>query len=356
MVCDVCRLEGFDVERNARPSESEDETVDILASRKSGDALQRIAFECWEGDRQVNGREVESFIQRLRELDLSSGIYVSPKGFTGDAEFIARKLGVELWDLARLKEHLEKIKPAEYNQIPGTLPVSRALSSKILPYGIENGASLRLAALPKLEYRPYFFIQFTIRSWKNRAKGVLVFDGVDGRYCDGALFQGQLKDFQSSGLFVDCLEIEPMVGSMPSLPAGLEMKNNVSLAASGTTDEALRQKASEILKDESGVHSEDLSVTKIQMLHVPLVTVQLVALGKSYTKILQAATAKTILDETLDCVICQNKSRAVCEDCGDLVCQEHCRLCNSCRKHVCTKCATTKGVLNKVPLCQNCKK
>ncbi len=356
MVCDVCRLEGFEVERNARPNESEDETVDILASRKNGHDVQRIAFECWEGDRQVNGREVESFIQRLRELDLSGGIYVSPKGFTGDAEFIARKLGVELWDLAKLKDHLERIKPAEYNQIPGTLPVSRALSSKILPYGIENGTILRLAALPKLEFRPYFFLHFTIKNGKNRTKGVLVFDGVDGRYCDGAVFEGQLKNFQTSGLFADCLEIEPVVGSMPSLPTGLEMKNNVSLAASGTTDQALTQKVSDILKDESGVHSEDLSVTKIEILHVPLVTVQLVALGKSYMKILQAATAKTILDETSNCLICQNKSKAICEDCGNMVCQEHCRLCSSCQKHVCTKCATTKGVLNKVPLCRNCEK
>jgi hypothetical protein len=354
MVCDVCRIEGFQVEKNARPNDSVDEPVAILASRKNGDENQRIAFECWEGERQVNGREVEKFVQRLRELELPSGIYVSPKGFTGDAEFIARKLGVELWDLAKLRDHLEKIKSPESNQVPGTLPVSRIVASKILPSEIENWTSLRLISMPKLEFRPYFFVNFNVKTGKTRAKGVAVFDGVDGRYCDGLLSQGQLKNFRSSGLFADCLGIEPVVGSMPDLPAGLEMKNNVSIASPGTTEQEITQGTIQLLREESGVHPEDVTITKTQLLHVPLATVQLVAGQRSYTKILQAATAKIILDETSHCTLCDTKSSACCEDCGNMTCTDHTRLCSSCRKHMCTKCATTKGVLNKAVLCHNC--
>ena len=92
MVSDVCRVEGFNVEKNVQSGDSDDQFVDIIASRTQGKKTQRVAFECWEGDRQVNGREVEGFVNRLKNAGLESGIYVSPKGFTGDAEFIARKL------------------------------------------------------------------------------------------------------------------------------------------------------------------------------------------------------------------------------------------------------------------------
>src|SRR5213078_5001473 len=128
---------------------------------------------------QVEGLEVEKFAARLKSLGIQSGIYVSPKGFGGNAEFMARKLGVELWDLAKLKERVENIKAPERQKVPGTLPVSRTVASKILACGIENGSVLKLTSMPKLEFRPYFFADFTLNHGKKRkAKGVIVFDGV----------------------------------------------------------------------------------------------------------------------------------------------------------------------------------
>jgi restriction endonuclease len=357
MVSDVCRVEGFNIEKNVQAGDSSEHIVDIIASRTKGKKTQKVAFECWEGDRQVNGREVEGFASRLRSAGLPSGIYVSPKGFTGDAEFMARKLGVELWDLAKLKERVEKIKPPERQKVPGTLPVSRMVASKILAYGIENGSVLKLTSMPKLEFRPYFFADFTLNHGKKqKARGVIVFDGVDGRECDAGLFEGELKTLPGSGLFVDCLEIEPSTGSMPHLPPELEMKNSVTVASAGVAEDSIRSHANEILGRESGVNPDDISVPEIRLLHIPIVTAELVALGRSYQKILQAATSKIIWDETRKCNLCNGATQAVCEECGKVVCREHTRLCGSCRKHLCTECVTTKGVINKTPLCHSCKK
>ena len=61
MVCDVCRVEGFEVEKKAQTGDSPSYFVDILASRKKGKKVQKVAFECWEGTGQVEGREVEKF-------------------------------------------------------------------------------------------------------------------------------------------------------------------------------------------------------------------------------------------------------------------------------------------------------
>jgi len=41
MVCDVCRVEGFEVEKNAQTGDSPSYFVDILASRKKGKKVQR---------------------------------------------------------------------------------------------------------------------------------------------------------------------------------------------------------------------------------------------------------------------------------------------------------------------------
>jgi hypothetical protein len=355
MVCDVCRIEGFEVEKNVQAGQSESHVVDIVASKTNGKKTQKVAFECWEGDRQVNGREVEAFALRLKNVGLEGGIYVSPKGFTGDAEFMARKLGVELWDIARLKERVEKIRPPERDKVPGTLPVSRAMASQILAHGLENGKALRLASMPKLEFRPYYFADFALAQGKKKvARGIIVFDGVDGRECDAGLFEGQLKNLPGSGLFLDCLEIEPSTGSMPKLPQELEMKNSVTVAPASATEDSVKTRVADILLRESNAHPDDVSIPSITLLHIPIVTVELQAGNRSYRKILQGATGKMIWDETRKCTLCSGASNAVCEDCGAVVCQEHTRLCNKCRKHLCTECVTTKGVINKTPLCQNC--
>jgi len=351
MVCDVCRVEGFEVEKNAQPGDSPSYFVDILASRKKGKKVQRVAFECWEGTSQVEGREVEKFAARLKSLGIQSGIYVSPKGFGGNAEFMARKLGVELWDLAKLKERVENIKAPERHRVPGTLPVARAAASRILAHGLVNGTFLKLSSMPRLEFRPYFFSNFHIDDGRKKlAQGVVVFDGVDGRVCDAALFEGHVEDLPSTGFFVDCLEIESSTGSMPKLPPELEMKNTVTVAPSGVTEDMIRAKTKEIVSGR-----DEVTVTGVQLLHIPIVTVEMLAAGKSYRKILQAATGKMIWDDTQKCSLCDHKPRAICEVCGGTVCLEHERTCSSCRKHLCTDCVVTKGIVNKIPLCPTCK-
>src|SRR5205807_10525285 len=45
MVSDVCRIEGFNVEKNVQADDSGDHSVDIIASRRPGKTMQRVAFE-----------------------------------------------------------------------------------------------------------------------------------------------------------------------------------------------------------------------------------------------------------------------------------------------------------------------
>ncbi len=356
MVCDVCRVEGFTVVKNVDSEKNTGNNVDIVASRRVRKKVQKVAFECWEKDSQVNGKEIESFVKRLKALNITSGIYVSPKGFTGDAEFFARKLGVELWDMAKLKEHLSRIETRERTRVPGTLPVSKVLPATIFSSQLENGRTLKMRSLPRLEFRPYYFARFDANAGKKkRGKGVLVLDGVDGRVCDAGMFEGQLHHLPSTGWFIDCLQIEPSVGHLPRLPDELGMSSTVTVAPVGLAQEQVRTLVGTVLEKETGIEPEEVTVTDVSLLHVPIVTVELVAGEKSYRKVVQAATGKMIWDETAKCLLCENSSRAICEVCGGTVCVEHVRVCSSCQKRLCKNCVETKGVLSKQPFCPSCK-
>src|SRR5947199_9212315 len=142
----------------------------------------------------------------------------------------------------------------------------------------------------RLEFCPYFFSSLQINDQRKKlAQGILVFDGVDGRVCDRTIFGGHMDDLPSTGFFVDCLEIEPSTGSMPKLPPELEMKNTVTVAPAGVTEDMVRSKT----KDAVSGHG-NATVTGVQLLHVPIVTVEMLAAGKSYRKIVQAPAGKML--------------------------------------------------------------
>ncbi len=357
MVRDVCRFEGFTVEMNVESEKNTGSFVDIVASRKQGRRVQQVAFECWERDVPADAREIERFAKRLRDINLEHGVYVSPKGFTAHAEYAARSQGIELWNLSRLKERLSRIQPSDRTKVPGTLPLSKTLPETIFSGQLENARFLKMRALPRLEFRPYYFAMFDANPGrKNKGRGVLVLDGVDGRICDGGMLEGQLKGLPSTGFFMDCLHVEPMIGHLPKLPPELGVSSTVTVASAGVLEEQVRGLVGGALEKEAGLDSGSVTVTDVRLLHVPIVTVELGAGQKTYRKIVQAATGKMIWDETGQCVYCKGRSVAVCEVCGGTCCSDHVRACSSCGKRLCGECVIVKGVLNKRPLCPSCRK
>lgn len=358
MVCDVCRIEGFQVERELDEEDaSRPGHVSVIATRTEGDDKKQVAFECSESDHQIDTKEIEAFRSRLRALRITNGVFVCPKGFTGSAEFVARKLGIELWDLSKLRERFEKISVKEKSRIPSTLPVSRALPERILSSHLENGRVLKPMGWPRLEYRPYYFAEFSIEGKKKaESGGVLVFDGVDGRVCDASMYHGRLEGLPSTGFFVECLEIEPSTGSLPELPQEMEMKDTVAVATAGVNEEIIRKKVPEVLSEDAKVDPDSVSVSGINMLHVPIVTVELGGEQIAYRKIVQATTGKVIWDEAGKCRFCDQPSVAVCENCLRTTCHDHKRICGTCRRRVCEECSRVKGVLNKTVLCSTCDK
>ncbi len=357
MVRDVCRFQGFTVELNVEAEKNTGAIVDIVASRKQGRKIRKVAFECWERDVPADAREIERFAKRLRDVNLQHGVYVSPKGFTAHAEYVARSHGIELWNLAKLQEHLSRIQPSDRTRVPGTLPLSKNLPDSIFSRQLENARFLKMRSLPRLEFRPYYFATFSTNAGrKDKSRGVIVLDGVDGRICDGGMSEGRLERLPSTGFFMDCLHVEPMTGHMPKLPSELGVSSTVTVAQAGILQEQVRGLVGPLLERETGLDSGSVTVTDVELLHVPIVTVELGAGQKTYRKIVQAATGRMIWDETAQCVYCKGRSVAVCEVCGGTCCSDHVRGCSSCGRRLCGECVMVKGVLNKRPLCPSCRK
>jgi Restriction endonuclease len=353
MVCDVCRAEGFQVVKNSSPTRNTP-AVDIVASRNDEGIERKLAFDCWEGESRVSGHQVEDFVRRIHSLKLEGGVYVSSRGFTEEAEFMAKKLRVELWDLAKLKEHLIRISPSETARIPWTLPVSRQTASRVFMTGLENGARLRMANLPHLEFRPYIFVRFTVPSGKSSGVAILVLDGVDGRACDSRLLEGKVP-LSPTGILTDCLDLEPLTGSMPQLPEGLDMKENMTVAELGISPDELEPKISSEIQAETGLPPGSFTINEARLLHVPILTVELGEGGKVYRRIVQAATARMIWDDSATCSYCKLLSNSLCETCWSTMCMEHERRCSHCSRPVCSSCAVSKGIMGKKNLCPACK-
>ncbi len=331
------------------------QTVDIVASRNDEGTERRLAFDCWEGESRVSGHQVEDFVRTIHSLKLEGGVYVSSKGFTEEAEFMGKKLKVELWDLAKLKEHLIRISPPETARIPWTLPVSRQTASRVFMTGLENGDRLRMANLPHLEFRPYIFVRFTVTSGKSSGVAILVLDGVDGRACDARLLEGKIP-LSPTGILTDCLDMEPLTGSMPKLPEGLVMKENMTVAELGISPDDLEPKISSEIQAETGLPPGSFTINEARLLHIPILTVELGEGGKVYRRILQAATARMIWDDSATCSYCKLLSNSLCETCWSTTCMEHERRCSHCSRPVCSSCTVSKGIMGKKNLCPACKK
>ncbi len=159
----------------------------------------------------------------------------------------------------------------------------------------------------------------------------------------------------STGFFTDCLDLTPLTGWMPQLSQELEMKDSVTVAELGITPDDLEPRVNAAIQSEVQLPPGSFSVRDVKLMHVPILTVDLAAGGKAYRKIVQAATAKMIWDDTAKCSYCEHPSEALCETCWGTVCQEHENHCGQCGKPVCSNCVMSKGFRNKTMLCVSCK-
>src|SRR5262249_14822546 len=147
-----------------------------------------------------------------------------------------------------------------------------------------------------------------------------------------------------TGILTECIDLQPLTGSMPQLPEGLDMKETMTVAELGIKPEDLEGKINCEIQLETNLQAGTFTINEARLLHVPILTVELGEGGKSYRRIVQAATAKMIWDDSATCSYCKVASKALCETCWSTVCMEHERLCSRCGRPVCSTCAVSKGL------------
>ena len=182
---------------------------------------------------------------------------------------------------------------------------------------------------------------------------VLVLDGVDGRTCDAKILEGQVP-VSPTGFLTDCLDLRPQTGSMPELPEGLDMKDSMTVAELAVRPEDLESTISREIEIETEASAGSFRIDEARLLHVPILTVELGGGNKVYRRIVQAATARMIWDDSATCSQCKLSSKTLCETCWNTMCRDHEKHCSNCGKAVCSNCAKSKGLVSKRALCPSC--
>lgn len=360
MVSKVCRDHGLRVETQVRRRVGDDDYVFDVLAWKGGSESEVIAFECAYLDRPAIGDDVLEFARKLQTFGIRHGVLVCSGGFSTDAEYHGRDVGIELWSLSMLGRRVQDSAEQERKTIGDVLPLDPVIVEHLVGSSITNFSQLKLLGVPKLELRPYHFFDFHTLAPNGVSDGVVVVDGVDGSVVDSVVNGGNARNAQG-GAFVECRYVESRTGIAPELPENSKFSGSLTRAPMVYEPEAAGHLArTEIAKSLLGDASkvDMVLILSSKLLHIPIVSVQFRGIGgRTYERIVQGATGRTIYDETAFCEACGGISKAVCEVCGRIACSTHSKRCDRCLQFTCESpnCISLEGILSKSLVCARCR-
>lgn len=182
---------GYKVELRKRLATRSGATaeIDILITRGN----RRRAVECKNYDisRAVGASELRIFKDKLTDIGLSSGIFITNSVFTEDAEKLAESAGIELWDGEELREKfflyaIGRLKNPSLLNDPILPKVQNFMDVMALP--IKNAQAVKLYSAV-LFYHPYVKVKYRLfaqrkdpagKIHKVLDEGVAIVDALDG--------------------------------------------------------------------------------------------------------------------------------------------------------------------------------
>ncbi len=414
---------GYHTERRRRISGKSGELHEIDVVAKKGNLIW--AVECKNWINPVGIEQVRDFWAKLQDLGSEwNGIFVSFTGFTEPAENFAEQYNIDRWDQDFLKEEwlAVSVGRAEYATLGETKIVKNALPlnfdfSQVAEVGLRNKE--KVSAKGMLSYHPYFVAEYsyyakfkdptkTIHTFKD--SGQVFIDGLDGTILNPPPTKGTGTVTRALKLIVskDARKesrrnkklIEEMQKSTPvkeyNVKGGESYKVRIlepvvsprSVAKSAI--EFVAEKNTETVKYRPKEQEEylltppktatyvpkrrDMNIKSIVLTNIPRWDLNLEALNKTYSREILACS-RTVLEDTLQ--YCpkhtgplKKENVAVCETCGQALCDKHVFQCPTCNKWLCeehgTFCkncreifchehiASTCGICDE-PLCPNCK-
>ena len=398
----IYRSRGYATERRQRlmGGSGTRSEIDIVA-RKSN---RIIAIECKNYVAPVGIDKVRDFNQKLQDLGLQ-GHFIAYSGFTDGASQFAQSQNIETIDRSELMEKWLAISIGRGECVRGEeLTLECALPLNVT---FDEAKSLSLLNSEKIKvidaeliFRPYFSIDYSFRAQvkdptkklhKFKDEDTVFVDAVDGEVLNPFPERGfglikTIKDVASKTARAEnertkkmlrelkgsaeptkySLEImddykankvKPLINPSQAMSAGLNYiierntrKINYTPKSQGDTIFPETKSITYVPK------RRDIRIGSRDLILVPRWSIEFEAFNKSYRKEIFACSG-TVLEDTISS--CPNhvsigaitfgshRTVAVCEVCGQSLCQGHVKKCAICGKWLCEKDGIDCGICNK---------
>ncbi len=349
--------------------------IDIVAKRGS----RITAVECKNyGEGSVVGMEdVRNFRQKLTDLKITSGIFVTNVRYSSNVENYAQGNTITLWDGQELREKF-------FSMTIGRLPANEAAKLELaLPSTVDFKAAtvLQLANIgsakvsqARLVFHPYYRVHYKLKAIRYDPvkdkhvvddEGTYVVDGLDGEIINqeesavkklGSLFK---KAEEREERKTDKMVTEDVLGLNAEENMTLEQTTDYGISrirpevkektvlkavvdrviAKNITDESYevlvgRGKDRETEKREFKIvpKADEVSIRKSSVVYVPFWDVEFEAGQRVYSRRILSSSGRTVKDEIALCPkhfslggmqLVKKQTQAVCEVCGSAFCSDH---------------------------------
>ena len=349
--------------------------IDIVARRGS----RITAVECKNyGEGSVVGMEdVRNFRQKLTDLKITSGIFVTNVRYSSNVENYAQGNTITLWDGQELREKF-------FAMTIGRLPANEAAKLELaLPSTVDfkEATALQLANLgsakvsqARLVFHPFYRVHYKMKAVrydpvKDRHvaddEGTYVVDGLDGEIINqeesamkklGSFFKkAEEKEERRADKMVteDVLELNPeedmtleqttdygISKIKPEVKEKADLRAVVDrVIAKNITDESYevlvgkgRERGTEKRKFTIVPKADEVTIKKSSVVHVPFWDLEFEAGQRVYSRRILSSSGRTIKDEIALCPkhfslggmqLVKKQTQAVCEICGSAFCVDH---------------------------------
>ncbi len=386
---EILAYEGYKTQRNVRLPGSDGHLweIDILATKNRDGILIQKAVECKNYSGAVGREKVYYFCNRLKATGIKNGLFVAYSRLTHDAREVAEANGIMVWEQDDLAMRIlglrsgrsflgqeERFKHAVPQQV--SFEEARKLN-------LRNPESVFIDSA-RLVWKPYYRIGYRLRAdfrlpdgtvKKINDNGFCVVNSInpeeiflqneDGTIRDASLtsglgklkraFTGEVAEDAAiskelakgivndyvarGGTDFQLVKVNPLVNRGEAKRIAL-----LEITERNTQEFTFTTKKDDIGSKVYTPRNNDVFLSDIRPVFVPVWEIGFSSSGRSYSRRMLAGSG-TVLEDTIDVcpnhmlkdiVKVQKKSTiAVCEVCGDALCEKHIAQCPVCGRWLC---------------------
>lgn len=236
--------------------------------------------------------------------------------------------------------------------------------------------------LSKLDllYSPYYFAEYDCFVQGNflyervnlASKGVVVLEGQKGEVVDLKPISGDTPMIVRSGNFIGCDSFQQIElprseinerGPFPKFDAlpikvsktQVEDLTQIEIAKNLSQNFSRKLKNGSVATKTLRPYKSNVRIVSVKHVNIPIITGSFTFKNRSYKRVIQATTNRTLIDDFLYCNVSQIHPSAqpvlLCNECGNLACKDHGKNCVSCGRSLCANHVVSKGTILKKYYC-----